>query len=80
VLLTEDIGPFEVFRRIRDVAGASNSWENRGEIGRMLSCPYCVSVWAALVLFLCIYFYEPAWAILYILAASAVAALIEELR
>lgn len=51
-LITLDDGPGDVFLRLRDAVGCSEYGEDgrckRG-IARLLSCPYCIGVWAAAV-------------------------------
>jgi len=42
-LVAKEDGPFDVVLRARALAGAS-------VLGRLMDCPYCVSVWAALPL------------------------------
>jgi len=70
-MLTWDDGPWDVFVRLRQMAGAGTgraTW-----LGRLLECPYCSSVWIA---GLWAFWYCPTWpdALLVGLAASGGAA------
>ncbi len=51
-LLYREAGPFEVFERIRNTAGVKHDTEGEpyahNQIGKMLCCFWCTSVWAAL--------------------------------
>lgn len=49
-LLVYDDGPFDIFARLRSVAGVYRYGENgwpESPLGRLLSCPHCVGVWIA---------------------------------
>ena len=54
-LIAVDEGPFQVFFRLRYLAGAYDLGENGQPVsawGRGISCPHCVGVYAALGLWL----------------------------
>ncbi len=47
-----DDGPCDVFLRLRDWAGASTYGQDgrpATSLGRLVSCPYCIGVWAAVL-------------------------------
>ena len=52
-LVAFDEGPFSVFQRLRIVLGAYD-YDAQGiaktNLGRMMTCPYCLGVWIALPL------------------------------
>jgi hypothetical protein len=52
-LVVYDDGPFRLFDKLRIVAGCYDYGEDgqpQSELGRLLSCPYCVGIWIALPL------------------------------
>ena len=40
--LSED-GPFDILRRIREIAGVYDAHPN--QVAQAITCPYCISVW-----------------------------------
>ena len=57
-LLVFDEGPFCLFDRIRIKVGRYDYGENgepQTELGRLLSCPYCVGLWIAIPLALILF-------------------------
>lgn len=54
-MVTEEEGPGMVFTMLRELAGAQidgipERWESLSWYGKLLQCPYCLSVWIALAL------------------------------
>lgn len=51
-LLFREGGPFEMFDRVREIAGVRHDEHGEAvadnQIGKMLSCFWCTSVWSAL--------------------------------
>lgn len=51
-LLHDEDGPWQIFARLRDVAGVRyDEWSrpySDKQVGKMLSCFWCTSIWAAL--------------------------------
>jgi hypothetical protein len=47
-LLAEEDGPWAVFARLRACAGVDDLGQPWSELGAMLSCIYCLSVWGGL--------------------------------
>lgn len=81
VLFLQDTGPFNFLDRIRHRAGAHVDYEEAGELGRLLQCPYCFSVWVGIALVLAVLTVpQITWPVAYMLALSAGAVLIEEIR
>lgn len=79
-LLHSEEGPFELFARFRDWAGVKYDEQSRpvsgSQIGKMLSCFWCCSIWSALA----IMFFQGKGSFVKVLAYSAGAILIEEMR
>jgi len=65
-LLIDEDGPFRVFERVRVRAGVYRTGELSGA-AKLLSCPWCLSVWIAAVLLPLLI---PGWGI-YMLAVPA---------
>lgn len=67
LLISKDVGPWDVFKRLRKVA----------RFTKLLSCPFCVSVWVAagidIALYLSGYRDAPAVVFCRIFAMSAIA-------
>lgn len=66
-LFVFDEGPFNIFDRIRILAGAYD-YDSQGRaktnLGRLINCPYCVGIWVALPLGIMvsgISWYIPLW-------------------
>jgi hypothetical protein len=80
VMFLQDSGPFDIFDKLRSVTNAG-VWEDANQIGRLLTCPYCFSVWAAIFMYALVT-YAPSigWPAAYILTASAVTSIIEDVR
>lgn len=83
-MVTKEEGPFDLFSRMRDAVGATRNgipteWEELSTYGKLFQCPYCISVWIALVLWLMykvnVTLYQ---VIVMALFGSAVTALIED--
>ena len=56
-IVTEEEGPFMVFSLVREAVSGSGEgvplvWEEMSTMGKLLNCPYCISVWFALALYL----------------------------
>ena len=54
-IVTEEEGPGMVFSRLREISGADyegipEQWDLLEWHGKLLQCPYCISVWVALAL------------------------------
>lgn len=79
-LLHSEEGPFEVFARFRDWAGVRYDEQSQPvsdkQIGKMLCCFWCTSVWGALA----IISFQRKLSLVKTLAYSAGAILLEELR
>src|SRR4030042_5763963 len=79
-LLHKEDGPFDVFGKLRDLAGVrydemSNPVSD-SQIGKMLSCFWCTSITASVIVAI----FKRRLSLSEILASSAGAILIEELR
>lgn len=70
-LLVHERGPFDVFGRIRHATGADRVGE-MGEIQELFSCVWCMSIWVGLFLYV-----VRIPLLLYVLAASTIAILID---
>jgi hypothetical protein len=81
-LFTQELGPFDVFERLRDWVGEQGHKNPVArEISRGLACFWCNSLWWATLLALLSLVAEPLpMLLLYALAASAGAILLEEAR
>lgn len=79
-LLHREDGPWEIFAQIRDIAGVKYDEQSQAysdnQIGKMLTCFWCISVWSALVVGLLRKKFNP----VEILAYSAGAILVEKVR
>ena len=85
-LLVEELGPFDVFDKIRIAIWNSSGGDNKHPIGAMLwglfSCVWCMSVWVGGLMALTWYYmwYHPlAKFAIYALAFSAVAIVVDSL-
>jgi hypothetical protein len=76
-LLVEENGPFEIFAKLRDVAGVQ--FDERGEryanneFGKMLCCIWCTSVWTCAAMLAMITVFPQLTPVAIALSASAVA-------
>lgn len=85
--MVNESGPFNVLSRLRTKAGAENNdgevvpWDEATETGKLLQCPYCLSLWFALVLFLLSKISPRLYEVIAMaLCGSAATALIEDLH
>lgn len=49
-MVVYDLGPFDAFERLRALAGAREVGGKivvRGTLGKLVTCPWCVSIWMA---------------------------------
>lgn len=49
MLITWDNGPWDIFERLREAAGAYEYDQDKRPaslVGKLVTCPYCVGVWA----------------------------------
>lgn len=52
-LLSSERGPFDMFEKLRTACGVHYTKDNHGyespqsdrQLGKLISCPYCISVW-----------------------------------
>lgn len=83
-LLVHEAGPYDIFHRVRKMAGITFDKESNkiadGELGRMLLCPWCTSLWVGLGLTV-LYAISPPLSLYFSLpfALSAVCILVQEL-
>ena len=54
-MVTEEEGPGMIFTRLREISGAEyeglpEQWDLLSWYGKLLQCPYCLSIWVAIVL------------------------------
>ena len=54
-MVTEEEGPGMIFSRLRELSGAEydgipEQWDLLPWHGKLLQCPYCLSVWVALAI------------------------------
>jgi hypothetical protein len=54
-IVTEEEGPGMIFSRLREISGAEydgvpEQWDLLSWHSKLLQCPYCLSVWVALLL------------------------------
>ncbi len=79
-LLHHEMGPWEVFAKVRDLAGIRyNEYSepiSDSQIGKMLLCFWCTSIWAALIVAVL----DRRFNLVEILAHSAGAILIEQVN
>lgn len=85
IMITREDGPGEIFKKLRYYLGAEDDfglseWEWMSAWGKLVSCPYCISVWVASI-FVLIAAIFPAFAkaLFIALAGSGVTVLIERL-
>lgn len=71
-LVAIDDGPLSIFQRLRQVP--------IGELRKLVNCPYCVGVWAALGIAWWLFGdYAPEWRLAWALAIAGGQALLQEL-
>jgi hypothetical protein len=51
-LVSKEDGPFDIFGKLKERAGAtfdvvSQEWQGNTELGYLLTCPLCLSIWFA---------------------------------
>lgn len=51
-MTTEEDGPLDMFKSIRELAGAEDNgvpmpWDELSSWGKLVQCPHCISVWLA---------------------------------
>ena len=77
-LFVHEDGPGDVFRKIRDVFGVYILGDDDrpvSQLGRLLACVWCLSVWIALVM--TVVMLMPIWFVMIPFALSAIAIWIE---
>jgi len=85
-IMTEEEGPGMVFTHLREFAGAEydgvpEQWDLLSGYAKLLQCPYCISVWIALSIFLLRYVSKDLYKIVVMsLSGSAATALIEDYK
>lgn len=85
-IVTEEEGPGMVFTQIRELSGAEyngipEQWDLLPWYAKMLQCPYCLSVWVALLIFLLRYLNKDLYKVVVMaLSGSAVTVLIEDYK
>jgi hypothetical protein len=79
-LLHGEDGPWEIFAKLRDLAGIRYNEYSRpvsdSQVGKMLLCFWCTSIWAAIIIAILDRRFDP----VEILAHSAGAILIEQVN
>ena len=83
-MITEEEGPGMIFSQLREISGAEyngfpEQWDNLTWYGKLTQCPYCISVWISLLLYL-VYIVNRNvfWAVTMTLSGSAATVLIED--
>ena len=85
-MVTEEEGPGMIFSRLREISGAEydgvpEQWDLLSWHSKLLQCPYCLSVWAALALALLYTVNKNLYRIVALtLSGSAATMLIEDLN
>jgi hypothetical protein len=81
VLIIFDTGPFDFMLRIRTKVGAEVAYDDATQLGKLFQCQYCMSIWTSIFL-VSFWLVLPAiaWPVILMLALSAGAVLIEEVR
>lgn len=80
-MLSLEVGPFDVFARLRLTLGATVPLNGGREIGtthlsRLVLCPLCLSVWIGLVLVGTLALVPSSWLLLVVLAVSGVSSIV----
>ena len=80
-MMAKEDGPFDCFRRLRILAGASENiggwWQADNTLGKLIICPLCLSVWWAAGLYALLLAWPTILPILIILTISAISSIIE---
>jgi len=83
-IITEEEGPGMIFTQLREISGAEydgvpGQWNDLAWHGKLAQCPYCLSVWVSLFLYL-IYLINKNlfWGISMPFSGSAITVLIED--
>lgn len=85
-MVTEEEGPGMAFSRLRELSGAEyegihEQWDLLPWYAKLLQCPYCISVWIALLLVLLQLIHKDLYRIVVLsLSGSAATVLIEDNR
>ena len=83
-MVTEEEGPAMIFSRLREFSGAEydgipEQWDLLSWHGKLLQCPHCLSIWAALTLVLLFVVNKNLYRVVaLILSGSATTVLIED--
>ena len=83
-MITEEEGPYMVFYHIRNAVGAEvdgipATWDEMPASGKLFQCPYCLSVWVALLLSVLFFVNKTLYTVIAMaLFGSGVTALIED--
>ena len=83
-MVTEEEGPAMIFSRLRELSGAEyngipEQWDLLSWHSKLLQCPYCLSMWAALALMLLYVVNKNLYrAVAMVLSGSAATVLIED--
>jgi len=78
-MVVMEAGPWNVFLRLRRRVGAHEIFGNTpySLFGSLLSCPLCVSVWWAVILYVAVVAFPVLWPLVVILGISGLASVIE---
>ena len=82
-IVTEEEGPGMIFTKLREISGAEHNgfsdWNDLTWHSKLMQCPYCLSVWVSLFLYL-IYLINKNlfWGISMSFSGSAITVLIED--
>ena len=83
-IITEEEGPGMVFTNLRELSGAEydgipEQWDLLSWHSKLLQCPYCISIWVSLLIFVLRYINKNLYeTVVMVLAGSAATALIED--
>lgn len=84
IMITKEDGPFDVFSRMRENAGVEHNgvlapWSTLNTAGKLLQCPYCLSMWLALALIVLQSIHRPLYQVVIMsLFGSAVTVAVED--
>ena len=70
IMLSTEAGPWDMLARLRDKAGQATM------LGKLIRCPFCLSIWFGLAGAFVLPYYNGIWFIVSALALSAVATLL----
>jgi Protein of unknown function (DUF1360) len=81
-MIAKELGPFQVFERLRVATGAMyianrNSWQGTNTLSQLLVCPLCLSVWVAIAFVVMWVLLPVSQIVLIVLAISGGASAIE---